>query len=61
MEVNNRAGFFAAIDPADSLSAAISETLEIDLEIDLVRMSRGWFLSRLSRADLVNKANEQAQ
>ena len=38
MEIDNRSRFLAAIDPANSFGARVRETLEIDLQIDLVGM-----------------------
>src|SRR6185437_8301735 len=37
-EIDDRGRFFAAIDPTNSFGTAVSETLEVDLQIDLVGM-----------------------
>ena len=38
MEVDDRSRLLATIDPANSFGAGVSETLEVDLQIDLVGM-----------------------
>jgi hypothetical protein len=47
MEVDDRRRLLAAIDPANSFSAGVSETVEIDLQIDLVEMRFRGLLRRL--------------
>ncbi len=39
MKVDDRGRLLAAIDPANSFDAGVSELIEIDLEVDLVEMS----------------------